>query len=349
MEDEDALRKHFEGKNILVTGGTGSIGSLIVERLLDFSPKVIRILSNDENVQFHLEQSLKSHTNLRFLLGDIRDKDRMVMAMEGVDIVFNAAALKHVPLGEYNPFELVKTNVIGTQNVIEATMDREVEQMVHISTDKVVNAINTLGATKLLSEKLVVSANHYKGRKRTVFFCIRLGNVFGSRGSLLDTIVQQIRRKNCPIITDKRMTRFMIGKRVAVDMILKTCTTAQDGNVFVLKMPSAKVADLVEIIIEEYSKIFPVPSECTVKETGLRAGEKLHEELMTRYEHERAIELDSMYVIPSELEKRVIIPKQQANLTSEEAPKLSDEEIRSLVKEGLQELTLDYAYGKPRS
>ncbi|MGI0015349.1 MAG: SDR family NAD(P)-dependent oxidoreductase, partial [Nitrososphaera sp.] len=175
LELDRKLKKHFGGKTVIVTGGTGSIGSMLVRRVLELSPKVVRVFSNDENGQFFLQQSLKSHDNVRFLVGDIRDRDRLARAFESCDIVFNAAALKHVPLCEYNPFEAVKTNVLGTQNVVEAALAANVSQVAHISTDKVVNAINTMGATKLLSEKLVVAANHYKGLHNTSFFCVRLG------------------------------------------------------------------------------------------------------------------------------------------------------------------------------
>lgn len=338
VELDKTLRKHFEGKTVVVTGGTGSIGSLLARRILELSPRVVRVFSNDENGQFFLQQSLKKYENVRFLVGDIRDKDRLVKAFENCDIIFNAAALKHVPLCEYNPFEAVKTNVLGTQNVLEAALQANASQVAHISTDKVVNAINTMGATKLLSEKLVVAANHYKGLHDISFFCIRLGNVLGSQGSLVHLIIDQLRRGDVPAITDPRMTRFIVSKARVVDTILRTCTITKSGEIFVLKMPAVNVIDLLEVIIEELQPHIPNPMRSgKIERTGKRVGEKLHEELMTKYEYERAIELEDMYVIPSELEKHQIIPKPMAELSSEFVPKMSKEAIRKLIKEILPE------------
>lgn len=338
VELDKTLRKHFEGKTVVVTGGTGSIGSLLVRRILELSPKVVRVFSNDENGQFFLQQSLKKYENVRFLVGDIRDKDRLVRAFENCDIVFNAAALKHVPLCEYNPFEAVKTNVLGTQNVLEAALQANASQVAHISTDKVVNAINTMGATKLLSEKLVVAANHYKGLHNISFFCVRLGNVLGSQGSLVHLIIDQLRRGDVPAITDPRMTRFIVSKARVVDTILRTCTITKSGEIFVLKMPAVNVIDLLEVIVEELQPHIPNPRRSgKIERTGKRVGEKLHEELMTKYEYERAIELEDMYIIPSELEKHQINPKPMAELSSEFVPKMSREAIRKLIKEILPE------------
>ena len=338
VELDKTLRKQFEGKTVVVTGGTGSIGTLIVRRLLELSPRVVRVFSNDENGQFFLQQSLKKYENIRFLVGDIRDKDRLARAFENCDIVFNAAALKHVPLCEYNPFEAVKTNVLGTQNVLDAALQANVSQVAHISTDKVVNAINTMGATKLLSEKLVVAANHYKGMRDISFFCVRLGNVLGSQGSLLHLLIDQLRREETPAITDPRMTRFIVSKARVVDTILRTCTITKSGEIFVLKMPAVNVMDLLEVIIEEIQPhIQNQKKPIKIERTGKRVGEKLHEELMTKYEYERAVELEDMYIIPSELEKHEIIPKPIAELSSEFVPKMSKEAIRKIIKEILPE------------
>lgn len=338
MKLDKTLRDHFEGKTVIVTGGTGSIGSLLVRRILELSPKVVRVFSNDESGQFFLQQSLKKDENVRFLVGDIRDKDRLTRAFENCDIVFNAAALKHVPLCEYNPFEAVKTNVLGTQNVIEAAIQANVSQVAHISTDKVVNAINTMGATKLLSEKLVVSANHYKGLHNISFFCVRLGNVLGSQGSLLHLIIDQLKRGEAPYITDARMTRFIVSKARVVDTILRTCIITKSGEIFVLKMPAVNVVDLLDIIVDELQNYIPnVNRPVKIEQTGKRVGEKLHEELMTKYEYERAIELEDMYVIPSELEKHEIILRPTAELSSEYMPKMSREAIRKMIQEALPE------------
>jgi len=341
LELDKTLKSHFEGKTVIVTGGTGSIGSLLVRRILELSPKVVRVFSNDESGQFFLQQSLKKYENVRFLIGDIRDKDRLTRAFENCDIVFNAAALKHVPLCEYNPFEAVKTNVLGTQNVIEAALERGVSQVAHISTDKVVNAVNTMGATKLLSEKLVVAANHYKGLHNISFFCVRLGNVLGSQGSLLHLIIDQLKRGETPYITDPRMTRFIVSKARVVDTILRTATITKSGEIFVLKMPAINVVDLLEVIVEELQNYTPGPIRpINIEQTGKRVGEKLHEELMTRYEYERAAELEDMYIIPSELEKHEIIPKPIAELSSEYMPKMSRDAIRKIIREVLPEFVV---------
>lgn len=183
----------FKDKKIIVTGGTGSIGSEIVRRVLQYDPEVVRILSRDESKQFELEQEIGDLENVRFLIGDVRDKDRLNRAFEDVDIVFHAAAMKHVPACEYNPFEAVKTNVVGTQNVIDAALDNGVGKVIAISTDKAASPINTMGATKLLAEKQIIDANFYKGHRKTVFSCVRFGNVMGSRGSVIPLFEKQIK------------------------------------------------------------------------------------------------------------------------------------------------------------
>src|SRR4030043_925008 len=181
----------FRGKNVLVTGGSGSIGSEVVKKMLQCEPKVVRVLSNDENCLFNLEQELRCFSNLRFLVGDVRDKEPPQRAVENVDFVFHAAALKHVPLCEYNPFEAIKTNVLGTQNVIEAALESGVDRVISISTDKAVNPVNTMGATKLLAEKLIIDANEGKGSKPTIFSSVRFGNVSFSRGSVIPLFAEQ--------------------------------------------------------------------------------------------------------------------------------------------------------------
>ncbi|MCK4719883.1 SDR family NAD(P)-dependent oxidoreductase, partial [bacterium] len=187
------LESAYSGKRILVTGGTGSIGSEIVEQLLEYHPSVVRIFSRNENNQYEAQRKWVKNKNLRFLLGDIRDKERLSRACEDIDIIFHVAALKHVPACEYNPFEAVLTNVIGTQNLVDVALDHEVDKVIAINTDKSVSPINTMGATKLLSEKLIIAANLYKGSHRTRFASVRFGNVIGSAGSVLPLFIQQIK------------------------------------------------------------------------------------------------------------------------------------------------------------
>ena len=200
------MKNFFKDKKILVTGGTGSFGSAIVKRLLDYQPEVVRIISRDEDKQYRLSNALKKHKNVRFLIGDICDKERLLRAMEHIDIVFHAAALKHVLSCEYNPFEATKVNVFGTQNVIDAALERGVSKVIFTSTDKAVNPVSAMGASKLMAEKLISSANFYKGTKETVFSSVRFGNVVGSRGSALNLFIDQIKNGGPVTITDNNMT-----------------------------------------------------------------------------------------------------------------------------------------------
>ena len=326
------ISKHIKGKNILVTGGTGSIGASIVEELLEYSPKVVRVLDVSENQLFFLQEHLKGHVNVRFLVGDIREKERLHRAAEGIDIIFHTAALKHVPLCEENPFEAAKTNVIGTQNVIDIAIENNVSQMIHISTDKVVNAINTLGASKLLSERLVIAAHNYIGLKKTSFCCVRFGNVIGTKGSLVHLIAEQLRHNERPFITNKKMTRFLLTEKQAASFILKAGAMKQDGSIFVPKMPAVNIIDLIQATIDELSSRYSL-KRVTPKETGIRTGEKLYEELMTELEFERCKALGDMYIIPSNLSSSKIIPKQKISLRSDKADKMSYVKIRKLISE----------------
>jgi UDP-N-acetylglucosamine 4,6-dehydratase/5-epimerase len=300
----------FEGKKILVTGGTGSIGSEIVRQLLRYNPSVIRIFSRDESKQYFLQQELSEYDNIRFLIGDIRDKERLEYAVKDIDIIFHAAALKHVPACEYNPFEAVKTNVLGVQNIIEAAIDQNVEKVVAISTDKVVNPMNTMGATKLLSERLISAAEYYKGSSRTIFSCVRFGNVMGSRGSVIPLFKSQIKENRPLTLTDERMTRFMMSIPQAARLVLDAGKNAIGGETFVLKMPVLLIKDLAEVLIDDYNaKYTSTRDSLNIKEVGIRPGEKLYEELMTVEESERAFENDQMYMITSHLKNNLDAPK----------------------------------------
>ncbi len=288
----------FKNKNIIVTGGTGSIGSEIVRRVLEYDPKVVRILSRDETKQFEFEQELGNIENIRFLIGDIRDKDRLKRAFEGIDIVFHAAAMKHVPACEYNPFEAVQTNVIGTQNVIDAALENEVEKVIAISTDKAASPINTMGATKLLAEKLIIDANYYKGRRKTVFSCVRFGNVIGSRGSVIPLFEKQIQRGGPVTITDPKMTRFMMTIPQAVDLVFKATKIARGGEIFIFKMPVVRLKDLAETMIEKFAPDYGYKKEnISIKIIGARKGEKMHEKLMLEEEAQFAYENDEMFIV----------------------------------------------------
>jgi FlaA1/EpsC-like NDP-sugar epimerase len=291
----------FKGKTILVTGGVGSIGKEIIKELLKLDPCVVRVFDNNEAGLFELEKEVR-HPALRSFLGDVRDKDRLKRAVEGVDVVFHAAALKHVPICEYNPFDAIKTNVIGTQNLIDVSLDEEVERVIVISTDKAANPNNVMGATKLLAERLTAAANVYKGPRKTIFTCVRFGNVMASSGSVMPVFEDQIKKGGPLTLTDKSMTRFMMPAIDAVKLVFKAVELSKGGEVFILKMPSMRIIDLAEIMVEELAPKYGFsPKDIKIKEVGPRPGEKIHEELMTKEEAHNALEMENMFVILPQL------------------------------------------------
>ncbi len=288
----------FENKNILVIGGTGTIGQALVSRLVFQKPKVVRIFSRDEFKQHQMQQKLEGFRNIRFLLGDVRDRERLYKAMHRIDVVFDLAALKHVPACEYNPFEAVKTNVLGTQNVIECSIENKVKRVIYASSDKAVSPTNTMGATKLLAERLIASADYWKGGKTPIFAAVRFGNVVNSRGSVVPLWEEQILNRREITVTDPDMTRFMISIDSAVDLTLKACETAKGGEIFVLKMPVVRLGDFAEAVIEKVCIKAGIPvSEVNIRIIGLRPGEKMYEELMTKDEAQYAVEYEDMYVL----------------------------------------------------
>jgi len=285
----------FKDKKILVTGGAGSLGRCLVTRLLEHEPEVIRILDNNESAQFNLKNELTGHKNLRFLIGDVRDEYRLKRAMNGIDIIFHLAALKHVMLCEYDPFEAVKTNVRGIQNIVDAALENDVEKVIYTSSDKAVNPNNTLGATKLLGEKLMTSANYYRGYGKTLFASVRFGNVLGTKGSVIPLWKYQIENNMPMTITDRSMTRFIMLEDSAIDLIFKCTALIQGGEIFILKMPVVRTGDLADVIKEAYNK------EVKEEIIGPHPGETHYEDLMTEHEAERALETDDMFIIPSHL------------------------------------------------
>ena len=328
----------FKDKKILVTGGTGSIGGEIVRRLLQYGPEVVRILSRDETKQFELEQELANPEKVRFLIGDVRDKDRLKRAFEDIDIVFHAAAMKHVPACEYNPFEAVKTNVMGTQNVIEAALDNDVEKLIAISTDKAASPINTMGATKLLAEKLIIDANFYKGHAKTVFSCVRFGNVMGSRGSVIPLFEKQIQNGGPVTVTDPEMTRFMMTIPQAVDLVFKATKMAQGGEIFIFKMPVVKLGDLANVMIEYLaSKYGYEPEAIRIDTIGIRNGEKMYEHLMNEEEALYAYKTEDMFIV---LAKQIFSgyllegsrKAEQKRYASDNVKVLSLPEIKNLIR-----------------
>ena len=335
----------FKGKTILVTGGAGSIGREIIKELLKSDPAVVRVVDNNEAGLFELEKEMR-HPALRSFLGDVRDRDRLKRAVEGVDVVFHAAALKHVPICEYNPFDAIKTNVIGTQNLIDVSLDEEVERVVVISTDKAASPNNVMGATKLLAERLTAAANVYKGPRKTVFTCVRFGNVMASSGSVMPVFEDQIKKGGPLTLTDKSMTRFMMPASDAVKLVFKAAELSIGGEVFILKMPSIRIIDLAEIMVEELAPKYGFsPDDIEIKEVGPRPGEKIHEELMTKEEARNALEMEDLFVLLPQL---VLTdyrypsyaypgskPAEVKEYSSAERP-LTKEEIRKIVSEALK-------------
>ena len=278
----------LENKTILVTGGTGSFGKKFIRRILQLEVKKVIVFSRDELKQYEMKQEFKD-SRIRFFIGDVRDKERLQRAFDGVDIVIHAAAMKHVEACEYNPFEAVKTNIYGAQNIIEAAIDRNVEQVIALSTDKAAAPVNLYGATKLASDKLFVAANSYVGEKHTRFSVVRYGNVVGSRGSVIPFFKKMKETGTLPI-TDDRMTRFWITLDQGVQFVLDSLTRMHGGEIFVPKIPSMNIMDLARAI----------GPECEIEIVGIRPGEKLHEVMVTQDDARHTIEFDDYYVITPE-------------------------------------------------
>jgi UDP-N-acetylglucosamine 4,6-dehydratase len=271
---------------VLLTGGTGSFGKKFAEVMLrEHKPRKLIVFSRDELKQ-HDMRMMYDDPCLRYFIGDVRDKERLHRAVQGVDVIIHAAALKQVPSCEYNPFEAVKTNILGASNIIDVAIDAGVKKVLALSTDKAVNPINLYGATKLVAEKLFVQGNAYAGARGTRFSCVRYGNVVGSRGSVIP-VFQRQRANGRITITDERMTRFWITIEQGVQFVIKCVGLMQGGEVFVPKIPSMRITDLAEVI---------APG-CKREVIGVRAGEKLHEVLVSRDESRYALEFDDMYLI----------------------------------------------------
>lgn len=280
----------LNGKTVLVTGGTGSFGNKFVEMVFKkYKPKKVIIYSRDEFKQDVMRKKFTEHNKyLRFFIGDVRDKDRMYRAFDGVDYVIHAAAMKQVPACEYNPFEAIKTNIHGAQNVIDAALDKGVKKVIALSTDKAVNPINLYGGTKLVSDKLFISANAYSGGKGTRFAVVRYGNVAGSRGSVIPFFKQLIEsgEKKLPI-TDFRMTRFWITLEEGVELVFKALEEAKGGETYISKIPSFKITDLAKAM----------NPNAILEEVGIREGEKLHEVMITKDDSRMTYEYDKHYIV----------------------------------------------------
>ena len=326
----------LNNKTILITGGTGSFGQKFTEIIFKkYKPRKIIIFSRDEYKQFEMSKKFSEDKYpIRYFIGDIRDKDRLYRAFEGVDYVIHAAALKQVPIGEYNPFEVVKTNIIGAQNIINAAIDKEVKKVIALSTDKSVNPINLYGATKLTMERLFIAGNAYAGGKETIFSVVRYGNVVGSRGSVIPFFQSLINQGITELpITDERMTRFWITLKQGVKLVLKALELAIGGEVFVPKIPSMKIVDLAKALCPN----------CKFKIIGIRPGEKIYETLISEEEGRKTKIMNSkIFIVLPQFEWRSVLFEKYNNLPS--APDsfiyrsdkndwwLSVEELRDMVR-----------------
>lgn len=280
----------LNGKTILITGGTGSFGKKFTEIVLKkYDVKKLIIFSRGELKQAEMKSQFGNNPKLRFFIGDVRDKDRVYRAFDDVDIIVHAAALKRVPECEYNPFEAIKTNVFGAENVINAAIDKGVKKVVALSTDKAANPINLYGATKLCSDKLFTAGNAYVGGKDTIFSVVRYGNVMGSRGSVIP-FFKKMKKTGVLPITDPRMTRFWITLEQGVEFVLKALKEMRGGEIFVPKIPSMKITDLAKAIAPE----------CKQEIVGIRPGEKLHEVMITSSDSRHTLEFDDYYIIEPE-------------------------------------------------
>lgn len=315
----------LKGKTILVTGGTGSFGKKFIKQVLNFDVKKVIVFSRDELKQYEMAQEF-TDPRIRFFIGDVRDRERLYRAFEGVDIVIHAAALKHVGVCEYNPFEAIKTNIHGAQNIIEAAIDRGVQKVIALSTDKAANPINLYGATKLASDKLFVAANSYAGIKNTRFAVVRYGNVVGSRGSVVPFFLK-IKDTGTIPITDERMTRFWITLDQGVQFVIDNLSRMKGGEIFVPKIPSMKVTDLAKAI----------SPHCKVEIVGIRPGEKLHETMITEDDARRTLDFDKYYVIQPEFpwwnaeDEGKSVPEGFSYVSNTNTEWLSVEELRRLI------------------
>jgi len=321
----------FKGKKILITGGTGSLGKALAKRLLELDAETIRIYSRNENSQTTMQSELNDE-RLRYLIGDVRDLSRLIKAMEDIDIVFHAAALKHVPVVEYNPFEAIKTNVLGSQNVIDASLHENVETVVCVGTDKAVSPLNTYGATKLLMEKLFVTASNHTNPKRhkTKFIAIRYGNVLGSSGSVVPTLLKQIESDRNITITDPNMTRFNITMSQALDFIIRSLKKGNGGEVFIPKLKAYSLGVLKDAILEVLGK------DVKTELISVRPGEKYHESLISNEEIRNTFEDKDDYVILEErLQNNIKIKKSTLSdqYSSDKVELLTKDELIKILKE----------------
>ena len=293
------MRKFFKGKNILVTGAAGTVGKEIVKQLHSFKPGELRLMDNNETEMFFLMEAYGNGKNNVFcFLGDVRDRDKLEKLSKDIDIVIHCAAFKHVYLSEYNPFDVVQTNIIGVENIIRAATACNVKQVLFTSSDKAVNPTNVMGTSKLMGERLITAANAVRNDRQTILSSTRFGNVLGSRGSVVPLFMKQIRDGGPVTVTDKQMTRFVMTIEEAATMVLQSVLISRGGEVFVTKMPVITIPDLAEVMIKLLAPRYGhKPSDIKIVEIGSKPGEKLFEELMSDQEVSRSMELKDMFVV----------------------------------------------------
>ena len=324
------IKNAYKNKGILVTGGTGSIGSALVKQLISCKPKSIKVLTNDENSIFDSGKIIGENKLIKYIIGDIRDKERCQLALRNVNIVFHAAAMKHIDICEENPFDAVKTNVIGTSNMLEASILEGVSKFVFISTDKATNPTSTLGASKLLAERLTLVAGTYSENQKMIFSVARFGNVIGSRGSIFQIFHQQL-KKNLPLtVTDSRMTRFIMSLSDAASMILKIGQVAKDSEIFILKMPTVKIEDLAKTMIQVHKEKNKLAIDPTIEISKVRGYERFHEFLVTNDEMQFCHDIGYMYKITKKQAKHTISPK---DVNSATATRISKKKLHQVINE----------------
>ncbi|MBO8232376.1 UDP-N-acetylglucosamine 4,6-dehydratase (inverting) [Prochlorococcus marinus str. MU1402] len=326
----------IKDSKILITGGTGSFGKAFLSAILKKYPDIARIVifSRDELKQWELQQKfpLKKYPQLRYFIGDIRDKERLISALEKIDIVIHAAALKQVNAAEYNPIEFIKTNILGSENLVQACIEKNVKRIIALSTDKAAAPINLYGATKLCADKLFVAANNIKGDRDMIFSCVRYGNVMGSRGSVIPLFIEEAKKGIIPI-TDKRMTRFNITLEESIRMVLWAIENAVGGEIIIPKIPSYKITDLAQAI----------GPNCDKKILGIREGEKLHEEMITTSDSVNTFDIGKYYIIlPANYEPKFHFNKMKMRfkaveegfsyISNKNDEFLSSDRLRELIK-----------------
>ena len=325
----------IEGKRVLVTGGTGSFGQMFIKEILQYSPREIVVFSRDEDKQGQMRLEYKDEKRLRLLLGDIRDLRSVREAVRGVDIIIHAAALKWITEVEYNVWEGVKTNVIGTQNIIEAAREEDVEKVVALSTDKAVEPINAYGMAKALQERLITTANLYDVGKRTVFVNTRYGNVLGSRGSVVPYFKKLIEGGKPLTITDQRMTRFVMTLDQSVELVLEALENGVGGEVFVRKSPAHTVFDLAKVMVKNLGD-----GKTKIDNIGIRPGEKINETLISSYESPRTVETENYYIVLPQIKIKAVEEKYKKDkrlkegfrYASDTTRRLSGDELRKILK-----------------